>query len=83
MNINVVWIKIFVNICIFVSISIFSLYSIIFQQIKLFETNKIINILKQNEKMLTNECDLMLNNIKANLNPNKFEENCYLFQIDD
>jgi hypothetical protein len=47
------------------------------------ETNKIINILKQNEKMLTNECDLMLNNIKANLNPNKFEENCFLFQIDD
>ena len=70
-------------ICKYLNIQSLFNHHLIFQQIKLFETNKIINILKQNEKMLTNECDLMLNNIKANLNPNKFEENCYLFQIDD
>jgi len=37
------------------------------------ETNKIINILKQNEKFLKDECDIIFNDIKANLNSNTFE----------
>jgi len=37
------------------------------------ETNKIINILKQNEKFLSDECDIIFNDIKANLNSNTFE----------
>ncbi len=37
------------------------------------ETNKIINILKQNEKFLSDECDIIFNDIKANLNSNTSE----------
>jgi len=37
------------------------------------ENNKIINILKQNEKFLSDECDIIFNDIKANLNLNTFE----------
>jgi len=37
------------------------------------ETNKIINILKQNEKFLSDECDIIFNDIKADLNLNTFE----------
>jgi len=37
------------------------------------ETNKIINILKQNEKFLSDECDIIFNDIKANLNLNTSE----------
>ena len=37
------------------------------------ETNKIINIFKQNEKFLSDECDIIFNDIKDNLNLNKFE----------
>jgi len=37
------------------------------------ETNKIINILKQNEKILSDECDIILNDINANLSLNIFE----------
>ena len=32
------------------------------------ETNKIINILKKNEIILCNECDIILNDVKSNLN---------------
>ncbi len=46
------------------------------------ETNKIITILKQNELMLTNECDTLLDEIKFNLNSNNYEENI-MFQIDN
>jgi hypothetical protein len=37
------------------------------------ENNKKINILKQNEKILSDECDIIFNDIKANLYLNKFE----------
>ncbi len=37
------------------------------------ETNKIINILRKNENILNDECDIIFNDIKANLNLNKFE----------
>ncbi len=37
------------------------------------ETNKLIDILKKNEEILTNECDTMLANIKASLDSNKYE----------
>jgi len=32
-----------------------------------------INILKQNEKIFNDECDIILNDIKANLNLDTFE----------
>jgi len=39
------------------------------------ETTKLINILKENEKILTDECDLKLNEINSNLDSKKFEDN--------
>jgi hypothetical protein len=46
------------------------------------ETNKIINILKQNEIILCNECDIMLNDVKSNLNLNKFEIDDSIIEIE-
>ncbi len=39
------------------------------------ETTKLINILKENEKILTDECDLKLNEINSNLDSKEFEDN--------
>jgi hypothetical protein len=47
------------------------------------ETNKIINILKQNEKFLSNECDTILSDLKANLNLNTFEIDDSKVQIEN
>ncbi len=38
------------------------------------ETNKIINILKQNEKILSDECDIILNDLNVNLNAFEIED---------
>jgi hypothetical protein len=38
------------------------------------ETNKMINVLKQNEEILTKQCDLMLNELNASLDPSSYED---------
>jgi RNA-binding protein YlmH len=43
------------------------------KQTIIVEDNKKINILKQNEKILSDKCDIIFNVIKANLYLNKFE----------
>ena len=42
------------------------------------KTTEFINFLKANEKILTDECDLKLNEIKSNLDSEKFEDNNFL-----
>jgi hypothetical protein len=39
------------------------------------ETSKMVNLLKQNEIELIDECDEMLIEIRANLDSNKYEDN--------
>ena len=38
------------------------------------ETNKMIEVLKQNEEILTKQCDLMLNELKTSLDPSFYED---------
>ncbi len=38
------------------------------------ETNKMINVLKQNEEILTKQCDLMLNELNASLDASIYED---------
>ena len=45
------------------------------RQAILYETTRKIKILKENKKMLLDECDLMLSEIKTNFDSNKFEYN--------
>ena len=45
------------------------------------QTIKMINILKQNEKILKNECDEILESIKAKLDTNNFIDYLSLFEI--
>jgi len=49
------------------------------RQAILYETTRKIKILKENKKMLLDECDLMLNEIKTNFDSNKFEYNSLFF----